>query len=46
LGDIAIRYGYYRYQRDTMLITVAVLVVIVQIFQEFGAKVAKLTDKR
>ena len=32
LGDIAIKYGYYRYQNDVMLITVLVLVVLVQIF--------------
>ncbi|MDR0861583.1 MAG: ABC transporter permease [Oscillospiraceae bacterium] len=46
LGDIAIRYGYYRYQKDTMLITVAILVVVVQVFQEAGAKIAKVIDKR
>ncbi|GHU91763.1 methionine ABC transporter permease [Clostridia bacterium] len=46
LGDIAIRYGYYRYQTDTMLVTVAVLVVIVQAFQEVGTRVAKWGDKR
>ncbi|MDR1569834.1 MAG: ABC transporter permease [Oscillospiraceae bacterium] len=46
LGDIAIRYGYYRYQRDTMLITVALLVLIVQAFQEVGARAAKRIDRR
>ena len=46
LGDIAIRYGYYRYQTDIMLVTVAILVVIVQIMQEVGMKLAKLGDKR
>lgn len=46
LGDIAIRYGYYRYQENIMLITVALLVVIVQIFQEIGMKIAKKSDKR
>ncbi|GHV25818.1 methionine ABC transporter permease [Clostridia bacterium] len=46
LGDIAIRYGYYRYQQDTMLITVAVLVIIVQIFQEVGARMSKRIDRR
>lgn len=34
LGDIAIRYGYHRYETEMMLITVALLVVIVQIVQE------------
>lgn len=46
LGDIAIRYGYYRYQDDIMLVTVALLVVVVQVFQEIGMKVAKSADKR
>jgi D-methionine transport system permease protein len=46
LGDIAIRFGYYRYQRDTMLVTVLLLVVLVQIFQEFGMRLAKTIDKR
>lgn len=46
LGAIAINYGYYRYQNDVMMITVLLLVVIVQIFQELGMKIARLTDKR
>lgn len=46
LGDIAIRYGYYRYQDDIMLVTVALLVVVVQVFQEVGMKIAKSADKR
>jgi D-methionine transport system permease protein len=46
LGTIAINYGYYRYQEDVMLVTVLLLVVIVQIFQELGMKLAKLLDKR
>ena len=33
LGDIAIRYGYYRYQFDIMIVTVILLVLFVQIFQ-------------
>lgn len=46
LGDIAIRYGYYRYQTDIMLVTVAILVIIVQALQEIGLRLAKLCDKR
>lgn len=42
LGDLAIKYGYYRYQNDVMLITVLVLVVLVQIFQEVGMRMAKI----
>ena len=46
LGAIGINYGYYRYQEDIMLITVILLVIIVQIFQETGMKIATKTDKR
>ena len=46
LGDIAIRYGYYRYQVDIMFITVIMLVILVQILQEIGMRIAKKTDKR
>jgi len=46
LGDIAIRFGYYRYQTDIMLITVVLLVILVQILQITGMKIAKKTDMR
>ncbi|HBR01043.1 MAG TPA: methionine ABC transporter permease [Ruminiclostridium sp.] len=46
LGDIAIRYGLYKYQYDVMLITVVLLVIIVQIIQEVGTRMAKNMDKR
>ncbi len=46
LGDIAIRYGYHRYQTDIMLITVILLVIIVQVLQEIGMRLAKIGDKR
>lgn len=46
LGTIAINYGYYRYQTDMMLVTVAIMVIIVQIIQEVGMKLAKISDKR
>lgn len=46
LGDIAVRYGYYRYQTDVMLFTVVLLVIIVQIFQEVGTRISKKNDKR
>jgi D-methionine transport system permease protein len=36
LGDLAIRYGYQRFQTDVMLLTTALLVVLVQIFQGVG----------
>lgn len=46
LGDIAVRYGYYRYQTDIMLVCVILLVLIVQIIQEVGTRWMKNTDKR
>lgn len=45
LGDIAGRYGYYRWQTGIMVITVALIVVLFQIFQNAGMKIAKVTDK-
>ena len=46
LGDIAIRYGYYRYQFDIMIVTVILLVLLVQIFQSAGMFLAKKLDRR
>jgi D-methionine transport system permease protein len=46
LGDIAIRYGYYRYENEIMFVTVAILIIIVQIFQEVGNRWTKHSDKR
>ncbi len=46
LGTISINYGFYRYQSDVMLVTVLLLVVIVQVFQEIGMRIAMKGDKR
>ena len=46
LGDIAIRYGLYRFQPVTMWITIAVLVVLVQILQEIGIRIVAKSDNR
>ncbi len=46
LGDIAIRYGYYRYQLDIMIVTVIILIVLVQIMQGLGMMISRITDKR
>ena len=46
LGDIAIRYGYHRYQPDIMLVTVTLLVILVQIMQVIGTHIAKRVDRR
>ena len=46
LGTIAVNYGYYRYQTEIMFITVIILIVIVQLIQEFWMRSAKISDKR
>ena len=46
LGDIAVRYGYYRWQTDIMIITVILLIILFQIIQNIGMKVANNLDKR
>ncbi len=46
LGDIAIRYGYYRYQANILWITVILLIVLVQIFQLIGSLINVKLDKR
>ena len=46
LGDIAIRYGYYRYQLDIMIVTVVLLVLLVQILQWIGTRLSKKLDRR
>lgn len=46
LGTIAINYGYYRYNNQVMFITVILLVIIVQIFQEIGMRIANRSDRR
>lgn len=46
LGDIAIRYGYYRYQTDIMVVTIVILVILVQILQGIGMMISKKLDHR
>jgi D-methionine transport system permease protein len=46
LGDIAVRYGYYRYETDIMAVTVILLILLVQLFQTVGMYVANRLDKR
>ncbi len=45
LGDIAMRYGYYRYEL-IMIVSVVLLVVLVQIFQTLGMRLSVKLDKR
>jgi D-methionine transport system permease protein len=46
LGDIAIRYGYYRYNTPVMIVTIVILVVLVQILQGIGMMLSRKFDKR
>lgn len=46
LGNIAIRYGYYRYQTDIMIVTIIILVVLVQLLQGIGMLIARRLDHR
>jgi len=41
LGDLAIRYGYQRFDVTMMLMTIAIMIVFVQAIQYFGDKIAK-----
>ena len=46
LGDIAIRYGYYRYETGIMIVTIVILVILVQILQGLGMMLSKKLDRR
>ncbi|MCR5216549.1 MAG: ABC transporter permease [Lachnospiraceae bacterium] len=46
LGSTAIQYGYYRWNTPIMIATVALIVVIFQLLQAIGMKIAKVTDHR
>jgi D-methionine transport system permease protein len=46
IGDLAIRYGYYRFETGVMVATVAILVAMVQIIQFSGSRIARRLDKR
>ena len=46
LGDIAIRYGYYRYQPNILWVSVILLVAIVMILQGIGTLISKKFDRR
>lgn len=46
LGDIAVRYGYYRWQTGIMIVTVILLILLFQIIQNIGMKIAGSLDRR
>ena len=46
LGQIAISYGYNRYQTDILFATVILLIILMQLFQIVGMYISRKTDKR
>ncbi len=46
LGDIAVRYGFYRYQEDLMFLTIVLLVIIVQLVQTLGSGISRKLDRK
>ena len=46
LGDIAIRYGYYRYETEIMIVTIVILVALVQVLQGIGMLLSRKLDRR
>lgn len=46
LGDLAIRYGYQRFQTDVLIATIIILIVIVELVQNIGNFLARKVDKR
>ena len=46
LGDIAIRYGYQRFQGDVMLATIIILIVLVQVIQSVGDYLSRKVNKK
>jgi len=45
LGDLAIRYGYQRYEGDVIIVTLAVLIIMVMGMQSMGNSIAKKLKK-
>ncbi len=46
IGDLAIRFGYYRFDNTIMFTTLVILIVLVQLIQAIGDRLAKRLDKR
>lgn len=46
IGDLAIRFGYYRYDNTVMITTVVILICLVQLIQFSGDYLSKVVDKR
>lgn len=45
IGDLAIRFGYYRYDDTIMFTTVIILIILVQIIQVIGDLLARAVNK-
>lgn len=46
IGDLAIRFGYYRYDNTIMITTIIILIILVQVIQILGDFISKAVDKR
>ena len=46
LGDLAIRYGYQRFDTRVMLITIFILIIFVQIIQKLGEKISESLNNK
>jgi D-methionine transport system permease protein len=46
IGDFAIRYGYYRYETDVMVVTILLIIAFVQVLQFAGNHIVRRLDKR
>ncbi|MDF2654749.1 MAG: ABC-type metal ion transport system, permease component [Bacillota bacterium] len=46
LGDVAIRYGYYKYQTDIMIATIIILIILVAVIQLLGNGISRKIDRR
>lgn len=45
IGDLAIRYGYHRFQQEVMITTVIILIIVVQLIQSVGDRLSKKANK-
>ena len=46
LGDLAVRYGYQRFQTEVMVVTVALMLVLVQVLQSAGDRLVRRAQRR
>jgi D-methionine transport system permease protein len=46
IGDLAIRFGYYRYDNTIMIATVVILIILVQLIQLIGDRIARAVNKK